>query len=44
METNKIYKSLSEASKETNTPKNLINECVLGRREFANSMHWKYIE
>ena len=44
VETNKIYKSLSEASKETNTPKNLLNECVLGRREFANSMHWKYIE
>ena len=44
VETNKIYKSLSEASKETNTPKNLLNECVLGRREYANSMHWKYIE
>ena len=44
VETNKIYKSLSEASKESNTPKNLLNECVLGRREFANSMHWKYIE
>lgn len=44
IETNKVYKSLGEASKETNTPKNLLNECVLGRREFANSMHWKYIE
>lgn len=44
IETNKVYKSLGEASKETNTPKNLLNECVLGRIEFANSMHWKYIE
>lgn len=44
VETNKIYKSFSEAEKDTKIPKNTINQCCLGRTEYGGIYHWKYIE
>ena len=44
VETNKIYKSFSLAEKDTLVPKNTINQCCLGRREYAGIFHWKYID
>ena len=44
VETNKVYKSFSEAEKDTKTPKNTINQCCLGRTEYGGIYHWKYIE
>lgn len=44
IDTNKIYKSLNEACKDTNCNKTSLNDCLLGRTEYANSMRWKYIE
>ena len=44
VETNKVYKSFSEAEKDTKIPKNTINQCCLGRVEYGGTYHWKYIE
>lgn len=44
VETNKVYKSFSEAEKDTKIPKNTINQCCLGRAEYGGTYHWKYIE
>lgn len=44
VETNKVYKSFSEAEKDTKIPKNTINQCCLGRTEYGGIYHWKYIE
>ena len=44
IDTNKIYKSFSEAEKDTKISKNTINKCCLGKLEFAGTYHWKYIE
>ena len=44
VETNKVYKSFSEAEKDTKIPKNTINRCCLGRTEYGGMYHWKYIE
>ena len=44
VETNKVYKSFSEAEKDTKVPRNTINQCCLGRIEYGGIYHWKYIE
>lgn len=44
VETNKVYKSFSEAEKDTKIPKNTINQCCLGRTEYGGIYHWEYIE
>ena len=42
IDTNIIYPSVSEASRQTKIPINKITECLKGRREHSNGLHWEY--
>lgn len=43
LETNIIYESISEASRQTKINKYCIGQVCLGKRKSAGKMHWKYI-
>lgn len=43
IETNKIYESISQASKDTNINKSSIGEVCRKIRKSAGGLHWKYI-
>ena len=42
IETNKEYKSLTEASNEANIDESSISKCCRGKRKTAGGLHWKY--
>lgn len=44
LDTGKIYDSLTEAEKDTNTPISKINVCCNGYRDTANNLHWEYVD
>lgn len=44
LETNKIYNSIFEASKITNTCRSSIIQCCKRKRKTANKLHWEYVK
>ena len=44
LETGKIYESITQAAKETNSCSSKISECCLGTRNKTNNLHWKYYD
>ena len=44
LETKKIYNSISEAARDTNTRGNSISECCSGKLKSSNKLHWLYYD
>ena len=44
IELNKVFRSITEASKETGICLQSISVCCLGKRKTAGQMHWRYAE
>lgn len=44
IDTGKVYESLTEASKDTNTPISKITVCCNGYRDSANNLCWEYAD